>query len=327
MIAPITDQAPAGMASPPSSIAARARACTADQYGEMDSDLTLNFFVLAVDEALRGPGLDGLIETAPGFRSILVSYDPAALDRRDACSTLLGRCTTSCPRSSEIKIPSRRVHLPLAFDDSQSRERGGALHAHDPQGRAELRGRQQHRLHRPLQRARRPRGALRAGSRHRAVDGVHRLLPGLPFMFPLDPRDTVFVPKYNPTRTWTAEGARRASAARAVAIYPVESAGRLPALRPHAPDLRPPAQRNAAFRDNPLLLRPATGCSSTGSRRTSSSAFEDVQADATATEIEDSPFDVGAYLEWLPTVADEAAERRRAAEAPRPRRFPEAAVP
>ena len=26
-------------------------------------------------------------------------------------------------------------------------------------------------------------------------------------MFPLDPRETVFVPKYNPTRTWTAEGA------------------------------------------------------------------------------------------------------------------------
>ena len=37
--------------------------------------------------------------------------------------------------------------------------------------------------------------------------GFVGFFPGLPFMFPLDPRETVFVPKYNPSRTWTAEGA------------------------------------------------------------------------------------------------------------------------
>ena len=40
------------------------------EYGEMEFDLTLNFFVLAVDDALRADRPEGLIETAPGFRSI-----------------------------------------------------------------------------------------------------------------------------------------------------------------------------------------------------------------------------------------------------------------
>src|SRR3989454_8133729 len=31
--------------------------------------------------------------------------------------------------------------------------------------------------------------------------------PGLPFMFPLDPRYAIVTPKYNPTRPWTPEGA------------------------------------------------------------------------------------------------------------------------
>lgn len=45
----------------------------------MELDLTLNFFVLVVDRALRGLELEGLSEAAPGFRSILVSYDPQEL--------------------------------------------------------------------------------------------------------------------------------------------------------------------------------------------------------------------------------------------------------
>ena len=38
--------------------------------------------------------------------------------------------------------------------------------------------------------------------------------------------------------------------------------------------------------------------------------FEDVRADRYRYELEDSPFDVGAYLDWLPTIGDEAEEHR-----------------
>jgi hypothetical protein len=39
--------------------------------------------------------------------------------------------------------------------------------------------------------------------------------------------------------------------------------------------------------------------------------WEDSRAGRYRYEIEDDTFDVGAYLEWLPEVQEEAAERRR----------------
>ena len=84
--------------------------------------------------------------------------------------------------------------------------------------------------------------------------GFIGFFPGLPFMFPLDPRETVFVPKYNPSRTWTAEGAVGLGGP-CYSIYPVESAGGYQLLGRTLPvyDL---AGRNEIFRDDPLLLRP-----------------------------------------------------------------------
>ena len=49
------------------------------EYGEMVFDLALNFLVLAANDALGQQPPQGLVETAPGFRSMLVSYDPFAL--------------------------------------------------------------------------------------------------------------------------------------------------------------------------------------------------------------------------------------------------------
>jgi hypothetical protein len=91
------------------------------EYGDMELDLTLNFFVLAVDRALRALELEGLTEAAPGFRSILVSYDPQELP----ASELLDQLRTvhhDLPSEREMEIPSRRLKLPVVFDDSQSRK-------------------------------------------------------------------------------------------------------------------------------------------------------------------------------------------------------------
>ena len=37
------------------------------EYGEMVLDMTLNFFVQAVDRLVREAGIEGLIETSPGL--------------------------------------------------------------------------------------------------------------------------------------------------------------------------------------------------------------------------------------------------------------------
>src|SRR5205823_4596533 len=85
-------------------------------YGEMVFDLTLNFFVLAVDDALRENRPEGLIETAPGFRSILVTYEPSQLTTEELLEHL-ERIHDGLQAEREIEIPSRVVHLPVAFDD------------------------------------------------------------------------------------------------------------------------------------------------------------------------------------------------------------------
>jgi urea carboxylase len=144
-------------------------------------------------------------------------------------------------------------------------------------------------------------------------NGFVGFFPGLPFMFPMDPRYIVSVPKYNPTRTWTAEGTLGIGGP-CFAIYPVESPGgyQLLGRTIRIFDLE---RRNEGFGDSPFLLRP-------GDRVSFHQVDEDelleawrkIEAGKYTYEIEDSPFDVGAYLDWLPKVADEASERRKTAE-------------
>jgi len=279
------------------------------EYGEMVFDLALNFFVLAAGDALAADHPEGLIETAPGFRSMLVSYDPAAISTTDLVDHLAGLHDGLRPERG-ITISSRLVHMPVAFDDSQSR---AAVERYI------------HSIRKDAPNAEggtnidyvvRYNGLRDRDELYETVLGTEQwtafigFFPGLPFMFPLDPRDAIFVPKYNPTRTWTAEGALGIGGP-CYAIYPVESAGGYQLIGRTLPiyDVR---ARNAVFRENPLLLR-------AGDRvrfhRVEEDEllqhFEEVHANTYRYRIEDSPFDVGAHLEWAASVAAEAGERGR----------------
>jgi allophanate hydrolase subunit 1 len=291
------------------------------EYGEMEFDLTLNFFVLAVDAELREGAVHGVVETAPGFRSILVSYDPLQV-ATDELVAHLDAVHDGLEAEREMHIPSRIVRLPVAFDDAQTRA-AVERYAHSIRKDAPnceggtnvdyivryngLADREQ--LY----------DAVLSSEQWTAFIGF---FPGLPFMFPLDPRHAVFVPKYNPTRTWTPEGALGLGGP-CFAIYPVESAGGYQLVGRTLPiyDLQ---ARNAAFRENPLLLGPGDRVKFHRVEEEELLAlWDDVRADRYRYEIEDSPFDVGAYLDWTITVQEEAAERRRrreqaAAEAPVP---------
>jgi urea carboxylase len=278
------------------------------EYGDMEFDLALNFFVLAVDDALRHDRPDGLIETAPGFRSILVTYDPSRISAAKLLDHLQG-VHEDLESERGIEIPSRLVHLPLAFDDSQTH---AAVERYTHSIRKDA----------PncdggsnVDYVVRYNGLADREALYEAVLATEQwaafigFFPGLPFMFPLDPRDAIFVPKYNPTRTWTAEGALGIGGP-CFAIYPVESAGGYQLIGRTLPvyDLQ---GRNAVFRKNPLLLR-------AGDRvrfhRVEEDEllrlFADVHADRYTYRVEDGAFDVGAYLDWTVTVSKEADERR-----------------
>ena len=94
------------------------------EYGEMEFDLTLNFFMLAVDAALRANPPTGMVETAPGFRSILVMYEPSELSLVDLVDHLRS-VHGALGGEQGMTIPSRIVHMPIAFDDSTSSDDQG----------------------------------------------------------------------------------------------------------------------------------------------------------------------------------------------------------
>jgi allophanate hydrolase subunit 1 len=244
---------------------------------------------------------------------MLVTYDPAVIATADLVDHLDG-IHGGLASERGITIPSRIVHMPLAFDDSQTRvavERyANSIRKDAPNAEGGtnidyvvryngLRDRDE--LYETV-----------LATEHWA--GFIGFFPGLAFMFPLDPRDAIFVPKYNPTRTWTPEGAVGIGGP-CYAIYPVESAGGYQLIGRTIPIYDVQA-RNAAFRPNPLLLR-------AGDRikfhRVDEDEllqqFEQVHADSYRYRIEDSPFDVGAHLAWAATVSDEAEERSRRREA------------
>jgi len=279
------------------------------EYGEMVFDLALNFFVLAANDALAGSRPEGLIETAPGFRSMLVSYDPALLSTADLVDHL--QAAHAGLRLEEgMTISSRLVHMPVAFDDSQTRaavERyANSIRKDAPNAEGGTN----------IDYVVRYNGLRDRDELYETVLATEQwtafigFFPGLPCMFPLDPRDAIFVPKYNPTRTWTPEGALGIGGP-CYAIYPVESAGGYQLIGRTLPiyDVR---ARNEVFRENPLLLR-------AGDRVVFHRVDEDellqqfagVHADTYRYRIEDSPFDVGAFLEWVGTVSQEAEERNR----------------
>ncbi len=283
--------------------------CLLVEYGEMEFDLTLNFFVLAVDDALRGRPLDGIIETAPGFRSILVSYDPLVLATADLLE-YLHAVHDGLGDEQEMAITSRTVHLPVAFDDSQTRAAVAryirSIRADAPNAEGGSNVDYIVRYNGLAEREELYESVLQT-EQWTAFIGF---FPGLPFMFPLDPRDAVFVPKYNPTRTWTPEGALGLGGP-CFAIYPVESAGGYQLVGRTLPIYDVKA-RNAIFRENPLLLRAGDRVKFHRVEEDELLAlFEDVHADRYRYRIEDGVFDVGDYLAWLPQVKDEADERRR----------------
>jgi allophanate hydrolase subunit 1 len=291
------------------------------EYGEMEFDLTLNFFVQAVDDALRGKPLEGLIETAPGFRSILVTYDPLVVSTGELLAHLEA-VTDDLPAEREMSIPSRLVHLPVAFDEEQSRAAVARYINTIRKDAPNAEGGNN------IDYVVRYNGFADREELYNAVVSTEHwaafigFFPGLPFMFPLDARHVVVAPKYNPTRTWTAEGALGVGGP-CWAIYPVESAGGYQIVGRTLP-IYDVAARNEVFRENPLLLRAADRVQFHRVEEAELlGLWEDVRADRYRYQIEEGVLDVGAHLEWAAGVKNEAEQRRErreraAAETPVP---------
>src|SRR5207249_8668810 len=90
------------------------------EYGEMVLDLTMNFRIFGLNDALKKAALDGLIETVPALRSMLIQYDSLRLPTRRLVDTLK-QLEDTIPSVDNLNLPSRRVELPMAFEDRWTR--------------------------------------------------------------------------------------------------------------------------------------------------------------------------------------------------------------
>jgi len=222
------------------------------EYGPSELDLRLNFFAVRAARGLAADPPPGLVEAAPGLRSILIRFAPERTDRHALIDGLHERHDRLPPISS-LTVPSRRILLPIAFDDSSTRQavaRYVTTIRHD--GPNTCGGNNIDYI--VAQNGLPGREALYAAILNAewwtAFTGF---APGLPFMFSLRSASELSVPKYNPTRAWTPEGAVGIGGP-CVAVYPVETLGSYQLFGRTVP-IYDVLGCNSAFHHDPFLIR------------------------------------------------------------------------
>ncbi len=174
------------------------------EYGENVLDLALRLRVHLLMNALREHAVEGIEELSPGVRSLQVRYDSRVLSQ-SALMQLLLTLEATLGDVSALKVPSRTVWLPMAFEDSATL---GAVERYQETVRASAPW-----LPNNVDFIQRINGlASREAVRDTLFDASYLILGlgdvylGAPCAVPVDPRHRLLSSKYNPARTFTAEG-------------------------------------------------------------------------------------------------------------------------
>ena len=175
------------------------------EFGEPVLDINLRFRVHALMQAIESAHLTAVVDLTPGIRSLQVHFDHRRLSA-DALVQQLGTLVAALPSVAEMVVPSRIVHLPLAWNDSQTRL---AIQKYQTTVRPDAPWCPSN-----IDFIERINGLASADEVHDLVFKASYLVLGLgdvylgaPVATPLDPRHRLVTTKYNPARTWTPENA------------------------------------------------------------------------------------------------------------------------
>jgi len=175
------------------------------EFGPNVLDLSLRLRVHALESRLRDMRLPGVIDVTPGVRSLQVHYDTGRLPR-EALLEALQAAEQAIPDDLDITVPSRTLHLPLSWDDPQTR----------------LAAEKYMQTVRPdapwcpdnIEFIRRINGLGSVDDVQKVIFDARYLVLGLgdvylgaPVATPTDPRHRLVTTKYNPARTWTPQNA------------------------------------------------------------------------------------------------------------------------
>jgi allophanate hydrolase subunit 1 len=176
------------------------------EYGRQQrANLLDSFRIGTINDVLVKKKIKGLIETVPGIRTNLFHFDPETI----SVGELIGHITEAeegLPDVEGIEFESRLIHLPIAFEDSETKKAVAKyLQEVRPNAPNVINGYNVEYI------------ALCNGisvqeTRKKILDTEWYnsgcgFWPGGGFFWPMDPRCAIVVPKYNPPRTWTPEGA------------------------------------------------------------------------------------------------------------------------
>ncbi|PRD36781.1 UNVERIFIED_CONTAM: Urea amidolyase [Trichonephila clavipes] len=174
------------------------------EYGENVLDLGLRFRIHALMEALKGAPLPGVLELSPGVRSLQIRYDSRVIVQADLIAALLA-LEEVLPDSSSMRIRSRVIHLPLAFEDSATLD-AVTRYRETVRGKAPWLPNNVDFIQRINGLASREAVADIVYAARYMVLGLGDVYLGAPCAVPVDPRHRLMTSKYNPARTFTAEG-------------------------------------------------------------------------------------------------------------------------
>jgi urea carboxylase len=156
-------------------------------------------------QAIETANVTGIIDLTPGIRSLQVHFDHRILQSRKL-EALIDQLLTTLPPIEDMIVPSRIVHLPLAWDDSQTRL---AIQKYQTTVRPDAPWCPSN-----IEFIRRINGLNSIDDVYNVVFNARYMVLGLgdvylgaPVATPVDPRHRLVTTKYNPARTWTPENA------------------------------------------------------------------------------------------------------------------------
>lgn len=223
------------------------------EYGPLEYDLGLNRHARRVAALIEYGRIAGVTDLVPGVRSLLVGFDPEVIELRDLVERLIESHAMAVDIGdvAGVERAGRRVTLPLAFDDTATRE---AVDRHRATGPAP--GQAAPSDIDDIVAASGLAGAadlLEAVTARTWCVGFIGYFPGLPFLLPVGDGPNLHVPKLDRVRAWTAEGAVSLGGA-CIAIYPVDAPGSYRVFGRTVPIYAQGAVRDA-FGGDQMLLR------------------------------------------------------------------------
>ncbi len=213
-----------------------------------ETNLALNFKAQGLAAMIADGAIEGVVETAPAFASLLVHYDPETISYNNLSDGLI-EASGELSAGEDLVLDSRLFYLPTMYLDPWSNEaidryiRDIAPKQRDAEMIVEQNG-----LEDTDQLVR-----VHSGSEY-WVSAIG-WWPGVPFMMALDPRCRMAVPKYNPPRLYTKKGTVGLGGSN-TGIYPEDLPGGIQIFARTPVPIWDRAQRFDVFRDSICLLRP-----------------------------------------------------------------------